>query len=173
MRSKTANKDAAIDINTVLQPDPPIDITGDEATIKVEVVELLSNIRKGDALTTATWKTLKSLGWKDTTEKVEKPIKAKTVEVKAKPKAKVEKTAEKKPLVVQTKIGRMELTGRVLATGMHKEEDVPIKADALYVKNGGKSNVELSKLFFSDACKLLRGLDILIEKNGKVSVKKA
>jgi len=171
MSSKTANKDAAIDINAVLTPDPPIDVKTDEDSIKKELVELLSNIKKGDTLTPATWKTLKSLGWKDTTEKVEKLVETETA-VKAKPEAKAKKAKATKTPVVRTKIGRMETLGKVLASGTYKEEDVITKADALYVKNDGKTNITLFTSLYSDARSLLRGLNILEEKNGKVSIRK-
>jgi len=66
----TPNRDAANDINDVLKPDPLLDVEADEAAIKTELDELLPSIKEGDDLTPATWKTLKAMGWKNTTEKI-------------------------------------------------------------------------------------------------------
>ena len=93
--------DAAKDINSVLKPDPPLEVKADEVAIKEELVELLPSIKEGDDLALTTWKTLKAMGWKETkapVKKIAKPAKAadkKKVKAPKEPK-------EKKPGVLST-----------------------------------------------------------------------
>uniref|UniRef100_A0A6M3ILV1 RAMA domain-containing protein n=1 Tax=viral metagenome TaxID=1070528 RepID=A0A6M3ILV1_9ZZZZ len=56
---------AAADINEVLKPDPLLDMGMKDEELKAEIVELLPNIKEGDALKPETWVFLKKLGWKD------------------------------------------------------------------------------------------------------------
>ena len=70
------NKDAAIDVNAVLTPEPLLDVTADEAAIGADLKELLPSINKGDTLTPATWVALKALGWEGKASKEEKVVKS-------------------------------------------------------------------------------------------------
>jgi len=100
------NQEAAKDINKILKPEPLLDIGAGEESIGKELVELIPSIKKGDALTPATWKTLKGLGWKDATPKSASASKKVVTTKKAPtPKAKKEVKSEpkkKKPGVIST-----------------------------------------------------------------------
>jgi len=167
---------AAADINAILKPTPPLAFEN-EATeaITKDIVELLPSIKAGDGLTPETWTTLKGLGWKDETPAAAKaPAAAAAAKPATKPvAAKVAKPAKPAAAPKAHKLGRMETIGKVIAGAASRaEKDVPAMADAAYVKAGGKSNVELMTMLFSDAKGLLRGLGLLVEENGKVSIKK-
>jgi len=62
---------AAADICKALSVNPPLDPTIGEEALSKEIKALLLEIKEGDDLTPATWKTLKKLGWRDV-----KPAKA-------------------------------------------------------------------------------------------------
>jgi len=66
---------AAVDINEILKPEPPLAVVGDDEAIKKEIMELVPSIKGDDKLSDGTWKILKELGWKGDTKakKVEKP----------------------------------------------------------------------------------------------------
>jgi len=80
---------AATDINTVLAPNPLLDLEKPGEELQKEIEELFPNIMKGDALSKETWTTLTALGWKAAEPpKVEKPEKSMKVSKAAKvPKA--------------------------------------------------------------------------------------
>lgn len=85
---------AAADISTALSIKPPLDLESGEEVLEKEIKELLSYIKEGDALTSATWKTLKKLGWKNAKPPVieklastAKPVKAKAAKKATEPKA--------------------------------------------------------------------------------------
>jgi len=54
---------AAADINAVLKPNPPLNLKLGEEALSLELKALLPEIKEGDDLQLATWKTLKELGW--------------------------------------------------------------------------------------------------------------
>ena len=66
---------AAADINNVLKPEPPLNATAADDAVKVEIAELIPNIKGDDKLKDSTWNILRELGWKgeDKPKKVAKP----------------------------------------------------------------------------------------------------
>jgi hypothetical protein len=68
---------AAADICKALTVNPPLEASLGEEALSKEIEALLPDIKEGDDLTPATWKTLKKLGWKDTKPaKAAAPVKA-------------------------------------------------------------------------------------------------
>lgn len=149
--------DAATDINEKLPLDVPLDVTMTEEQLNPELMSLLPSTKKGDDLSPATWNTLKSLGWKDEAP----PIVPRPLKPGVEPKA----PRTKGP-------GRSECIGRVLAQGTQFDNEVAAKADAMYVASGHKSNIATFQYYWDDEKTLLRGIGILEEKNGKVSIRK-
>lgn len=79
---------AAMDINTVLAPNPLLDLEKPGEELQKEIEELFPNIMEGDALTKETWTTLIALGWKAAeAPKIEKPKASKPEKVAKEPKA--------------------------------------------------------------------------------------
>jgi hypothetical protein len=99
---------AVADIGKALDVKPPFDVTVGEEALKKDLIALLPQIKAGDPLTPATWKTLKAAGWVD-----QKPKRAATkapapaaAEPKAgKAKASTKAKAEKKSAVEVDQFG--------------------------------------------------------------------
>lgn len=90
---------AATDINTVLAPNPLLDLEKPGEELQNEIEELFPNIMKGDALSKETWTTLIALGWKAAEPpKVEKPKSSKPKKAPKAPKAPKEPKATKEPV---------------------------------------------------------------------------
>lgn len=87
---------AATDINTVLAPNPLLDLEKPGEELQKEIEELFPNIMKGDALSKETWTTLTALGWKVAEPpKIEKPKASKPeMSMKVSKAAKVPKAAK-------------------------------------------------------------------------------
>lgn len=80
---------AAADICKALTVNPPLDPAMGEEVLKKEITDLLPDIKVGDDLSSATWKTLKTLGWKDVKPpKAEPPAKTAAAKKTKAPKAK-------------------------------------------------------------------------------------
>lgn len=89
---------AAADICKALTVNPPLEASLGEEALSKEIEALLPDIKEGDDLTPATWKTLKKLGWKDV-----KPAKAAAPAKPASPKkasaSKVKKGPSNKAII--------------------------------------------------------------------------
>ena len=191
---------AATDINTVLKPNPLLDLEKAGEELQKDVEELFDNIMKEDALSKETWVTLIALGWKTANApKIEKPkailvktpqkaskevqahqnpaptkaVKASTMSHKA---SKADKASlppkAAKPAKKGTKtVGRMGAVGLVLAVGAVKKNTIATQADKLYVKSGGKSNIKTATMFYYFARQLLQAMGMWKEENGVVTIK--
>jgi len=134
---------AATDINTVLKPNPLLDLEKAGEELQKDVEELFPNIIKGDALSGGTWVTLKALGWVAVeAPKVEKPKATKAPAVAKTPATpKAPKVA--KPVVpAKPHYSRhqsiIEVLGAVEKGTAIAEQAIADKSDALYVKTAGK-----------------------------------
>ena len=80
---------AAADICKALTVNPPLEASLGEEALSKEIEALLPDIKEGDDLTPATWKTLKKLGWRDVKPaKAAAPVKPPSAKKVSTPKAK-------------------------------------------------------------------------------------
>ncbi len=188
---------AATDINAVLSPKPLLDLKKPGEKLQKEIEELFPNIIKGDALSGETWVTLIALGWKATeAPKIEKQAPTSPAIPKAVPATKAQPTSAKavkasrmphkaskpvkaasvpaKPAKPSKKaaktVGRMESIAVVLRKGSVTDDQVARMANEIYVKRGGKSNEKASASFYGFAKQILRALNLILIKDGKISL---
>lgn len=123
---------AATDINTVLAPNPLLDLEKPGEELQKEVEELFPNIMKDDALSKETWTTLAALGWKAAeAPKIEKP--------KA---SKPEKASEASGAVKTLKEKKTEKAVTILGSRLGSQAE---KIDIALLKGKGKTKEELAK----------------------------
>jgi hypothetical protein len=98
----------AAELNAALVPDPLFDLA--DECLEGQVVKLMAEVKACDPLSDAAWATLKKLGWKEKTVKIEKsvkPVKA----AKAKPAKVVKEKTPKAPKEKKPRISDVIRTG--------------------------------------------------------------
>ena len=151
---------AAIEeMNNLLGLEPAIATEGDEATILAKVKEGASLIQNEDEkdMTPETWSFLKDGGYIDHLKPAEK--------------APAGEKPKRVPPTPPKRYTRLESLVDAIKTGETDPAKIVTTADELFVKQGGKSGVELAKADFDWAKKFLIGLGLATEADGKFTMK--
>lgn len=158
---------AATDINTVLAPNPLLDLEKPGEELQKEIEELFPNIMKGDALSKETWTTLTALGWKVAEPpKIERPKSSKT------PSAPTKTSKAVKYSRLRSVIDVLKTVEKGMAIS---EQSLATKSDALYSKTTGKAANAKQALFTVTGWILpvLTAMDRVTKDGDKIMVMKS
>jgi hypothetical protein len=152
------------ELNTLLGLDPAIPTEGDIAKIEAALktgAELVAAEDKAD-LSESTWKYLEENGL---IEHLNAPAETKAPETKPEQKKRTPPTPPKR-------YTRLESIVDAIKTGETGLAALAKKADELFVKGGGKSNVEMAAADLAWAGKILDGLGLAELKKDSLTLKK-